>query len=84
MKHTAARQCFNLSDHVHVKDTYSCVYCVLKKTLQMGGIKRAIRDEIGHSFSMWRSGITGDKSCSLSVIFILMTNIWLGSKVFTA
>lgn len=50
----------------------------------MGGIKRAIMDEIGESFSMWRSGITGDKSSSLSVIFRirLMTNIWSASKVF--
>lgn len=29
-------------------------------------------DGIGESFSIWRSGITGDKR--------LMTNIWLGTK----
>ncbi|KAI9546802.1 hypothetical protein NQZ68_022747 [Dissostichus eleginoides] len=41
----------------------------------MGGMKRAIMDEIGKSSSMWSSGITGDKSCALAVIFRLMTNI---------
>lgn len=50
----------------------------------MEGIKKAIMDEIGESFNMWRSAMTGDKSCPLSVIFRLMTNVGLGSKVFTA
>lgn len=82
MEHTAARQCFNLSDHAHVYDRYDsyAVYSELK-TLQMEKIKRAIIDEIGESFSMQRSAISGDKSCPLSVIFRLMTNIWLGAKV---
>lgn len=38
-------------------------------------------DEIVESFGIWRSAITTDKSCSMSVIFRLMTNIWLKSKV---
>lgn len=50
----------------------------------MGGIKRAIMDGIGQRFTQWGSGITGDKNCSLSVSFRLMTNIWVGPKVFTA
>lgn len=50
----------------------------------MGGIKRAIMDGIGQRFTLWGSGITGDKNCSLSVSFRLMTNIWVGPKVFTA
>lgn len=50
----------------------------------MGGIKRAIMDGIGQRFTLWGSGITGDKNCSLSVSSRLMTNIWVGPKVFTA
>lgn len=50
------------------------IHCVLKQILQMGRIKRAIMDEIGESFGVWRSAITGDKSYPLSVISRLMTN----------
>lgn len=50
----------------------------------MEGIKRAIMDGIGQRFTLRGSGITADQNCSLSVSFRLMTNIWVGPKVFSA
>lgn len=55
-----------------------------RKPQQMEGIKRAIMDGIGQRFTLRGSGITADQNCSLSVSFRLMTNIWVGPKVFSA